>query len=171
MHWRPFARSAGSTLAVLIAACSPTQDKFIAANPAERTDTWALQRADLECRDELRSEKWAYRLQLRYRVANDPDYVSCMERKGFVRTQKLPASCEKSPIVCASGRPPADQSRWGPSGESLAYSALVLRPIPPQEGELCAGTPGGEPRKLVLAIHCLLATSWDQGTTISPSPV
>ena len=86
MHWRPFTQLAGAVLTLLLAAaCSPVQDSFIAANPVERADTWALQRADIECRDELRGEKWAFRLRLRYRVTNDPDYISCMERKGFIR--------------------------------------------------------------------------------------
>jgi hypothetical protein len=87
VQWRPFAWLAGSVFGLLVAACSPAQDKFIAANPADGADAWALQRADIECRDELRREKWVFRWRLRYRVANDPDYISCMQGKGFVTKQ------------------------------------------------------------------------------------
>jgi hypothetical protein len=46
VQWRPFAWLVGSIFGLLAAACSPTQDKFIAANPADGADAWALQRAD-----------------------------------------------------------------------------------------------------------------------------
>jgi hypothetical protein len=85
---RPFAWLVGSVLGSILAACSPAQDKFIAVSPADQADTWAVQRADVECRDELRGEKLAYWLRLRYRVANNPDYISCMQRKGFVPKQQ-----------------------------------------------------------------------------------
>jgi hypothetical protein len=67
-------------------ACSPKlPSNFVAVDPTKRSDTWALQRADVDCKAEARSKSWAYRLRLSYRA--DPAYVPCMEQKGFVRTQ------------------------------------------------------------------------------------
>jgi len=66
-----------------IAACSQTPPpNFVAIDPAKRTDTWALQRADIDCKAQVGSKKWGYRFRLRRRT--DPDYVSCMGQKGFV---------------------------------------------------------------------------------------
>jgi hypothetical protein len=73
-------------LALALVACSPKPpSNFIAVDPAKRSDTWALQRADIDCKAEVSSKNWAYRWRLRSRV--DANYVSCMEQKGFVRTQ------------------------------------------------------------------------------------
>ena len=69
-----------------IIACSPiTPPNFVAIDPAMRADMWALQRADIYCKAQVRSEKWFDHLRLRHRV--DPIYVSCMRQKGYVRPQ------------------------------------------------------------------------------------
>jgi hypothetical protein len=68
-----------------LVACSLVHADFVASDPGKRSDTWALQRADVDCKAQVRSEKWAYRWRLRYR--SDPDYVSCMKQKGYVETQ------------------------------------------------------------------------------------
>jgi len=73
--------------AFAVAACSPTPPNFVAIDPAKRTDTWALQRADIDCKAQVGSEKWGYRFRLMRRA--DPEYVSCMGQKGFVA---VPAS-------------------------------------------------------------------------------
>jgi len=71
--------------AIGIAACSQTPPpNFVAIDPAKRNDTWALQRADIDCKAQVGGEKWAYRFRLRRRA--DPEYVSCMQQKGFTAT-------------------------------------------------------------------------------------
>jgi hypothetical protein len=73
----------GICVAMSFVACSPTTPpNFLAIDPARRSDTWALQRADIDCKAQVGSDKWAYRWRLRRRA--DPDYVACMEQKGFV---------------------------------------------------------------------------------------
>jgi hypothetical protein len=71
------------TLMLFSAACSGTPSNFIAIDPAKRSDTWALQRADVDCKAQVGDEKWIYRWRLRRRA--DPDYVSCMQQKGYAR--------------------------------------------------------------------------------------
>jgi hypothetical protein len=71
-------------LALSLLACSPKPPSdFVATDPMKRSDTWALERADVDCKAEARSKSWAYRLRLSYRA--DPAYVSCMEQRGFVK--------------------------------------------------------------------------------------
>jgi len=73
-------------LMVNIIGCSPTaHPNFVAIDPAKRSDTWALERADIDCKAQVRSEKWFDNLRLRHRV--DPVYVSCMEQKGYISPQ------------------------------------------------------------------------------------
>ena len=73
-------------LALSLVACSPKPpSNFVATDPANRSDSWALQRADVDCKAEARSKSWSYRWHLSYRA--DADYVACMEQKGFVKTQ------------------------------------------------------------------------------------
>jgi hypothetical protein len=72
-------------LAPSLVACSPRPSNFIAVDPAKRSDTWALQRADIDCKADVRRKDWTYRWRLRSTA--DADYVSCMEQKGFVKTQ------------------------------------------------------------------------------------
>ena len=69
-------------LILSLVACSTTPPNFVAIDPAKRSDTWAVQRADVDCKAQVVSEKWAYRWRLRYRA--DPDYISCMQQKGFI---------------------------------------------------------------------------------------
>jgi hypothetical protein len=69
-------------LMVNIIGCSPTaHPNLVVIDPAKRSDTWALERADIDCKAQVRSEKWFDHLRLRHRV--DPIYVSCMEQKGY----------------------------------------------------------------------------------------
>jgi hypothetical protein len=74
------------TLCVLMlsfaAACSRVPPNFIAVDPANRSDTWALERANIDCKAQVASKRWVYRWRLGYR--SDPEYVSCMQQKGFV---------------------------------------------------------------------------------------
>jgi len=72
-------------LALSLIACSSRPSNFVAIDPAKRSDTWALQKADVDCKAEVRNKDWAYRWRLR--SGADADYVSCMEQKGFVRAQ------------------------------------------------------------------------------------
>ena len=62
-------------------ACSRAPPNFVAIDPLVRSDTWALQRADIDCKAQVANERWAYNWRLRYRA--DPAYVSCMQQKGF----------------------------------------------------------------------------------------
>jgi hypothetical protein len=64
------------------AACSRSPPNFIALDPANRSNIWALERADIDCKAQVASERWVYRWRLRYRA--HPEYVSCMQQKGFV---------------------------------------------------------------------------------------
>ena len=95
----------GVTCALMLisVACSRTPSNFIAMDPARESDTSALQRADIDCKAQIGSEKWAYRWRLRRRA--DPDYVSCMEQKGYarVRTQGPLWAC--SPSQCHTYKP------------------------------------------------------------------
>jgi hypothetical protein len=65
-----------------LVACSRGSPNFVAIDPVKRSDEWALQRADIDCQAQIGGQKWAYRWRLRYRA--DPEYVSCMQQKGFV---------------------------------------------------------------------------------------
>ena len=72
----------------IFAACSPTTPpNFVAIDPTKRSDTWALERADIDCKAQVRSKNWLDHLRLRHRV--DPLYVSCMQQKGYVREQRV----------------------------------------------------------------------------------
>jgi hypothetical protein len=73
----------GICVSTSFVACSPTTPpNFVAIDPEKRSDTWAVQRADVDCKAQVGSDRWAYRWRPRYRA--DPDYVSCMRQKGFV---------------------------------------------------------------------------------------
>ena len=73
-------------LALSLVACGPKPpSNFVATDPANRSNSWALQRADIDCKAEARSKSWSYRWHLSYRA--DADCVACMEQKGFVKTQ------------------------------------------------------------------------------------
>ena len=63
-------------------ACSSRPPNFVAIDPAKQSDSWALQRADIDCKALVGSQRWGYRWRVRYRA--DPAYVSCMQQKGFV---------------------------------------------------------------------------------------
>lgn len=65
-----------------LVACSRSSPNFVAIDPVKRSDEWALQRADIDCQAQAGDKRWAYRWRLRYRA--DPEYVSCMQQKGFV---------------------------------------------------------------------------------------
>jgi hypothetical protein len=67
---------------LIAVACSRAPPNFVAIDPEKRSDTWAVQRADVDCKAQVGSNRWAYRWRLKYRA--DPDYVSCMQQKGFV---------------------------------------------------------------------------------------
>jgi hypothetical protein len=69
-------------LMLSLVACSRSLPNFVAIDPLKRQDTWALQRADIDCKAQVGSERWAYRWRLRYRA--DTEYISCMHEKGFV---------------------------------------------------------------------------------------
>jgi hypothetical protein len=103
--------SAVCGLAVNILGCSPTMpSNFVAIDPTKRADTWALQRADIDCKAQVRSEKWFDHLRLRHRV--DPIYVSCMQQKGYVRPQVTVSEAAPSATTASSANPivlrPAD---------------------------------------------------------------
>ena len=53
---------------------------------AKRSDTWALERADIDCKAHVQSKNWSDRFRLRHRV--DPDYIACMYQQGFVEEQR-----------------------------------------------------------------------------------
>ena len=98
-------------LVVNLIACSPTMPpNFVAIDPAKRSDTWALQRADIDCKAQVSSEKWFDHLRLRHRV--DPIYVSCMQQKGYVRSQVTVSEAAPSTTTASSAKPislrPAD---------------------------------------------------------------
>jgi hypothetical protein len=69
------------TLTLSLVACSRSLPNFVAIDPLKRQDTWALQRADIDCKAQVGSGRWAYRWRLRYRA--DTEYISCMHQKGF----------------------------------------------------------------------------------------
>ena len=52
------------------AVCAARQclQNFVAIDPTKRSDTWALQRADVDCKAQVHSEKWFDRWHLRHRV-------------------------------------------------------------------------------------------------------
>ena len=98
-------------LVVNIIGCSPTMPQnFVAIDPTKRSDTWALQRADIDCKAQVRSENWFDHLHLRHRV--DPVYVSCMQQKGYVRPQVTASEAAPSATTASSTNPivlrPAD---------------------------------------------------------------
>ena len=74
------------SLMLIAVACSRTPPNFIAIDTAKRSDTWALERADVDCKAQVHSENWSDRFRLRHRV--DPDYIACMNQKGFVEEQR-----------------------------------------------------------------------------------
>jgi hypothetical protein len=103
--------SAVCALVVNIIGCSPTPPpNFVAIDPTKRSDTWALQRADIDCKAQVRSEKWFDHLRLRHRV--DPIYVSCMQQKGYLRPQDRVSEAAPSATTASSASPillrPAD---------------------------------------------------------------
>ena len=69
-----------------VPAGSRTPPNFIAIDTAKRSDTWALERADIDCKAQVHSKNWSDRFRLRHRV--DPDYIACMYQKGFVEKQR-----------------------------------------------------------------------------------
>jgi len=73
----------GVLMLSLAAACSRSPPNFIAVDPASRSDTWALERADIDCKAQVIGEGWGSRWRLRYRA--DPKYAACMQQKGFVQ--------------------------------------------------------------------------------------
>ena len=98
-------------LVVNIIGCSPKMPpNFVAIDPTKRSDTWALQRADIDCKAQVRSENWFDHLRLRHRV--DPVYVSCMQQKGYVRPQVTASEAAPSATTASSTNPivlrPAD---------------------------------------------------------------
>ena len=72
-------------LMLIAVACSRTPPNFIAIDTATRSDSWALERADVDCKAQVHSENWIDRFRLRHRV---PDYIACMNQKGFVEEQR-----------------------------------------------------------------------------------
>ena len=89
-------------LMVNIIGCSPTaHPNFVAIDPAKRSDTWALERADIDCKAQVRSENWFDHLRLRHRV--DPIYVSCMQQKGYVRLEVSVGTSEAIPSAATAG--------------------------------------------------------------------
>ena len=70
---------------------------------AKQSDAWALQRADIDCKAQIGSEKWVYRWRLRRRA--DPDYVSCMEQKGYARVKTQGPLWACSPSQCHTYKP------------------------------------------------------------------
>jgi hypothetical protein len=69
-------------LMLSLVACSRSLPNFVAIDPLKRQDTWALQRADIDYKAQVGSERWTYRWRLRYQA--DTQYISCMHQKGFV---------------------------------------------------------------------------------------
>ena len=69
-------------LMLISLACSRSPPNFVAIDPEKRSDTWAVQRADVDCKAQVGRARWAYRWRLKYRA--DPDYITCMQQKGFV---------------------------------------------------------------------------------------
>ena len=95
--------SAVCGLVVNIIGCSPTMPpNFVAIDPTKRSDPWALQRADVDCKAQVRSENWFDHLRLRHRV--DPLYASCMQQKGYVRAN---VESDKAQPSAAALRPPS----------------------------------------------------------------
>ena len=89
-------------LMLIFVACSPTTPpNFVAIDPAKQSDTWALQRADIDCKAQVRSENWFDHLRLRHRV--DPIYVSCMQQKGYVRLEVSVGTSEAIPSAATAG--------------------------------------------------------------------
>jgi hypothetical protein len=73
-------------LMVNIIGCSPTaHPNLVVIDPAKRSDTWALERADIDCKAQVRSEKWFDHLRLRHRV--DPIMCRVWSRRD---TRHLP---------------------------------------------------------------------------------
>jgi hypothetical protein len=70
-------------LLLSVVGCSRAEPDFVAIDPLKRSDAWALERADIDCKTQIGTQNWAYRFRLRYRA--DPAYVSCMQQKGFIR--------------------------------------------------------------------------------------
>ena len=96
--------SAVCALVVNIIACSPTMPpNFVSIDPTKRSDTWALQRADIDCKAQVSSEKWFDHLRLRHRV--DPIYVSCMQQKGYVGPQVAASEAAPSATTGSSANP------------------------------------------------------------------
>ena len=96
--------SAFCGLVVNIIGCSPTTPpNFVAIDPAKQSDTWALQRADIDCKAQVRSENWFDHLRVRHRV--DPIYVSCMQQKGYVGPQVAASEAAPSGTTSSSANP------------------------------------------------------------------
>ena len=114
MRQRSIAGVAIFLLALSSIACSPKlPSNFVAFDPAKRSDTWALQRADVDCKAQIGAEKWTYRWRLRRRA--DPDYVSCMQQKGYVQVgataEVIPSATTNSPANPISLKPPPEGQR------------------------------------------------------------
>ena len=91
-------------LLVNLVGCSKTvPPSFVAIDPAKRSDTWALERADIDCKAQVRSEKWFDHLRLRHRV--DPMYLSCMQQKGYVRRQEQVSEAAPDETSAGSANP------------------------------------------------------------------
>jgi hypothetical protein len=91
-------------LVVNILGCSPTMPpNFVAIDPTKRSDTWALQRADIDCKAQVRSENWFDHLRLRHRI--DPMYVSCMQQKGYVGPQVAGSEAAPSATTASAANP------------------------------------------------------------------
>jgi len=104
MHHGPsFGRVAACALMLSSVACSRTPSNFIAMDPAKQSDTWALQRADIDCKARVGGEKWAYRWRLRRRA--DLDYVSCMEQKGYAKVRNSGPLWDCNPYQCHTYKP------------------------------------------------------------------
>jgi hypothetical protein len=65
----------------LAAACTRSPPNFISVDPTNLSDTWALERADIDCKAQVVGEGWGSRL----RYSADPRCLSCMQQKGFVQ--------------------------------------------------------------------------------------
>jgi hypothetical protein len=72
-------------LLLIFIACSRTHPNFVAIDPEKRSDTWAVERADVDCKAQVGTGRWVYRWRLKYRA--DPEYVSCMQQKGFIEVR------------------------------------------------------------------------------------
>jgi hypothetical protein len=68
-----------------LAGCNARPPNFIALDPVKRSDTWALERADIDCKAQIGSQRWLFRWRRQYQA--DPEYVLCMQQKGFVPIQ------------------------------------------------------------------------------------